>query len=59
MFSSVFSGTVWTTIAPATLTTVKPVVYSFTLDEDTAKRNYETSLSSQGSNFDLGKVPGP
>lgn len=53
------SGTVWTTIAPASLTTVKPVVYSFTLDEDTAKRNYETSLSSQGSNFDLGQVPGP
>ena len=38
--------------------------YSFDLDENVAKNNYNTNyneakLTSQGSNFDLGHLPGP
>ena len=34
-------------------------LYSFDLDENIAKKNYEAKLTSQGSNFDLGHLPGP
>jgi len=45
---------------PPYYTTAKPVVYSFDLDENIAKKNYnEAKLTSQGSNFDLGHLPGP
>ncbi len=55
-------------------TTAKPVVYSFDLSETDAERRYKSILTGegssgsttssnfnfgQGSNFDLGTVPGP